>query len=61
MHGMETVQLSLLYVSHLQQSIYVNTKKQLNITFDSLSLLCLERLPRISCKEYRVIKKHGAV
>ena len=28
MHGMETVQLSLLYVSHLQQPIYVNTKKQ---------------------------------
>lgn len=60
MYGMETVQLSLLYVSHLQQSIYVNTRKQLNITFDSLSLLCLERLPRMRCNESRVIKKHGA-
>jgi len=54
------VQLSLLYISHLQQSIYVNTKKQLNVTFDSLSPLCLKRLPRIWCNESRVIKKHGA-
>jgi hypothetical protein len=47
-------------VSYLQDVIYFKTQNQLKIIRNSLSLLCLERLPCLWCSQFRIIKNHGA-